>query len=201
MVTDVQQQECLGKLLPDRDLLDPNFFQCCSVGLHYPGKMQWCQLSPSSAHHRHTKPVWPNVTSEATGLPQQFMNLSTISISSHQFTQDSTVFGLLPLTSGTPFSLPHSETASLALNVSLSSNDSRNILENQCYQKDGNFQRFQAIRACGLSDGWPQREQIQGHTGSLLSWLAGHPTPAHGSACGCLPGPHDAVEKLEQTVT
>lgn len=45
-----------------------------------------CQLSPSSAHHRHTKPVWPNVTSEVTGLPQQFMNLSTISISSHRLT-------------------------------------------------------------------------------------------------------------------
>lgn len=34
MVTDVQQQECLGKLLADRDLLGPTLFQAqgCSQG-------------------------------------------------------------------------------------------------------------------------------------------------------------------------
>lgn len=33
--------------------------------------------SPPSADHRQTQPVWPNATSEVTGLPQSFMNLST----------------------------------------------------------------------------------------------------------------------------
>lgn len=29
---------------------------------------RWCQLSPPSTDHRPMKPVWPNVTSEVTGL-------------------------------------------------------------------------------------------------------------------------------------
>lgn len=117
------RNECLGKLLTDRDLLDPPLSpaQPCSVGVHGSGNVQWCQRSPSSADHRQTMPVWPNVTSEVTGLPQSFMNLSTIPISSSHLTLDSMVFGLLPLTSGTPFSLLHSEITSLAFKASHSS--------------------------------------------------------------------------------
>lgn len=71
-------------------------------GAHCPSNTQRCQLSPSSANCRQMRPVWPNVISEAAGLPQQFVNLSVFpgAQAGHH------IFGLLLLTSGTPSFLP-----------------------------------------------------------------------------------------------
>lgn len=85
----------------------------CIVPLCGAPPFQRCQLSPLSTDHRQRQPVWPNATSEVTGLPQQFVNLSTGSTSSSRLALNSTALvcclwppGHLPLL--------HSETPSLA---------------------------------------------------------------------------------------
>lgn len=126
MVTDVQQQECLGKLLPDRPVGSYTFSRTALLGgtplpqqhavmptvscIHSPQTHEACLAKCNFRSH------W------LTTVVHELVNNLYIIQSSHCGV---TVFGLLPLTSGTPFSLPYSETAFLAFNVSLSPTTSR----------------------------------------------------------------------------
>lgn len=114
------------------------------------------------------------------------MNLSGLPTSSSHLTLDSVGFGVLPPTSGTPFSPSHSETASLAFrSLSQLPCVQEAILENQCYLRDGTHP----------GPGSPCLvENLKGNQcrGVLISrgpGILGIPHEHKGQPRGCLPGP------------
>lgn len=113
-----------------------------SVGLHPSSSVQGCQLSPPSADHRQMQPVWPNATSEVTGLPQSFMNLSSgpyfIQLAGPKLHS----FGLLPLTSGSPSSSPFGNTLP-GLHILIAPLFPKAILGNQSGCQGGSLPQLQ----------------------------------------------------------
>lgn len=193
----MQQQERLGKLLPDRDLLGPTLLlaQRSSRGLHDSNNTPWCQLSPPSTDHRPMKPVWPNVTAEVTGVSPTVVH----ELVNDPYTIPSSHFGLpgfwLVASDlwNTFLSFPFRNSLPGLQSLSQLHDFQEAILENQCYHEIATFSASTTRDPVAI--GGLGREQRRGAPVSRYPGVLGIPHWHMGQPCGCFPGPHGAGNK------